>query len=248
MIVRLVPWRQYPFGGVEPIRRAVRENLLAGADLIKVYITGTLRGPREVLHYYSREEIQVAVDEAHRMGVPVATHCIGGQGLKLALETGIDVIEHGYFVTDEEIESLLKYSRWLVITPSIFFTDARIRTLPPNLVDGHLRQREEVRVRLAAAIRAGVKYGIGTDAMHGGLAREIGYVVEMGATPATALRAATADAARICGLEDRAGTIEKGKWADCIGVTGNPLENPDALEQVRTVIQNGRLVRSERAA
>jgi imidazolonepropionase-like amidohydrolase len=133
----------------------VRENLLAVADLIKVYIMGTLRGPREVLHYYSREEIQVAVDEAHRMGVPVATHCIGGQGLKMALETGIDVIEHGYFVTDEEIESLLKYGRWLVITPSIFFTDARIRTLPPNLIDGHLRQREEVRVRLAAAIRAG---------------------------------------------------------------------------------------------
>jgi imidazolonepropionase-like amidohydrolase len=238
----------YPFGGIEPIRSAVRENLLAGADLIKVYITGTLRGPRQVLHYYSREEIQVAVDEAHRMGVPVATHCIGGQGLKLALETGIDVIEHGYFVTDEEIESLLKYDRWLVMTPSIFFTDARIRTLPPNLVDGHLRQREEVRVRLAAAIRAGVKYGIGTDAMHGGLAREIGYVVEMGATPVAALRAATADAARICGLEDRVGTIEKGKWADCIGVTGNPLENPGALEQVRTVIQNGRMVRSERAA
>jgi imidazolonepropionase-like amidohydrolase len=238
----------YPFGGVEPIRSAVRENLLAGADLIKVYITGTLRGPRQVLHYYSREEIQVAVDEAHRTGVPVATHCIGGQGLKLALETGIDVIEHGYFVTDEEIESLLKYDRWLVMTPSIFFTDARIRTLPPNLVDGHLRQREEVRMRLAAAIRAGVKYGIGTDAMHGGMAREIGYVVEMGATPAAALRAATADAARICGLEDRAGTIEKGKWADCIGVTGNPLENPDALERVRTVIQKGRLVRSERAA
>jgi imidazolonepropionase-like amidohydrolase len=235
----------YPFGGVEPIRSAVRENLLAGADLIKIYTTGTLRGPRQIGNYFSREEVQVAVDEAHRAGVPVATHCIGGPGLKLALETGIDVIEHGYFVTDEEIESLLKYDRWLVMTPSIFFTDARIRTLPPDLVDGHLRQRGEVRARLAAAIRAGVKYGIGTDAMHGGLAREIGYVVEMGATPAAAIRAATADAARICGLEDRVGTIEKGKWADCIGVTGNPLENPDALERVRTVILEGRLVKKD---
>jgi len=103
----------YPFGGVEQIRIAVRENLQAGADLIKVYITGTLRGPRKILHFYSREEIQAVVDEAHRIGVPVATHCIGGPGLRLALETGIDVIEHGYFMTDEEIELLGKYDRWL---------------------------------------------------------------------------------------------------------------------------------------
>ena len=235
----------YPFGGVEQIRSAVRENLQAGADLIKVYITGTLRGPRQILHFYSREEIQAAVDEAHRLGVPVAAHCIGGPGLKLALETGIDVIEHGYFVTDEEIESLLKYDRWLVMTPSIFFTDARIRTLPPDLIDGHLRQREEVRQRLAAAIRAGVKYAVGTDGMHGGLAREIAYLVEMGATPAAGLQAATADAARVCGLGDRVGTLQKGKLADCIGVEGNPLEDPDALERVRTVILEGRLVKKD---
>ena len=235
----------YPFGGVEQIRSAVRENLQAGADLIKVYITGTLRGPRQILHFYSREEIQAAVDEAHRLGVPVAAHCIGGPGLKLALETGIDVIEHGYFVTDEEIKSLLKYDRWLVMTPSIFFTDARIRTLPPDLIDGHLRQREEVRRQLAAAIRAGVKYAVGTDGMHGGLAREIAYLVEMGATPAAGLQAATADAARVCGLGDRVGTLQKGKLADCIGVEGNPLEDPDALERVRTVILEGRLVKKD---
>jgi imidazolonepropionase-like amidohydrolase len=131
----------YPFGGVEKIRSAVRENLQAGADLIKVYITGTLRGPRQILHFYSREEIQAVVDEAHRVGVPVATHCIGGPGLRLALEAGIDVIEHGYFMTDQEIELVGQYDRWLVMTPSIFFADARIRTLPPELIEGHLRQR-----------------------------------------------------------------------------------------------------------
>jgi imidazolonepropionase-like amidohydrolase len=237
----------YPFGGVGQIRSAVRENLQAGADLIKVYITGTLRGPRQILHFYSREEIQAAVDEAHRVGVPVATHCIGGPGLRLALETGIDVIEHGYFMTDEEIELLGKYNRWLVMTPSIFFTDARIRTLPPDLIDGHLRQREEVHQRLAAAIRSGVHYAVGTDGMHAGLAREIAYLVEMGAMPAAALQAATADAAKVCGLGDRTGTLQKGKLADCIGVEGNPLEDPGALERVRTVILEGRLVKAERS-
>jgi imidazolonepropionase-like amidohydrolase len=236
----------YPFGGVEQIRSAVRENLQAGADLIKVYITGTLRGPRLIPYFYSREEIQAAVDEAHRVGVPVATHCIGGPGLRLALETGIDVIEHGYFITDEEIELLGKYNRWLVMTPSIFFTDARIRTLPPDLIDGHLRQREEVHQRLAAAIRAGVRYAVGTDGMHAGLAREIAYLVELGATPAAGLQAATADAAKVCGIADRTGTLQKGKLADCIGVEGNPLEDPGALERVRTVILEGRLVKAER--
>jgi imidazolonepropionase-like amidohydrolase len=235
----------YPFGGVEAIRSAVRENLQAGADLIKVYITGTLRGPKQIPHFYSREEVLVAVDEAHRLGIPVATHCIGGPGLKLALETGIDVIEHGYFVTDGEIELLLKYDRWLVMTPSIFFTDARIRTLPPDLIEGHLQQRDEVHRRLAAAIRAGVKYAVGTDGMHGGLAREIAYLVGLGAAPAAALRAATVDAARVCGLGDRTGTLQKGKWADCIGVEGNPLEDPGALERVRTVILEGRLAKKD---
>ncbi len=78
-----------------------------------------------------------AVDEAHRVGTPVATHCIGGIGLEWALEAGIDVIEHGYFMTDREIDLLIQSDRWLVMTPSIFFADERIRTLPPHLIEGH---------------------------------------------------------------------------------------------------------------
>ena len=74
-----------PLGGVEQIRGAVHENLQAGADLIKVYITGTLRGPLQILHFYSREEIQAAVDEAHHVGVPVATHCIRRAGTAAGL-------------------------------------------------------------------------------------------------------------------------------------------------------------------
>ena len=181
----------YPFGGVDQIRTAVRENLAAGADLIKIYITGTLRGSKGLPSYFSKEEIQTAVDEAHRVGVPVATHCIGGIGLEWALETGIDVIEHGYFMTDREIDLFIQSDRWLVMTPSIFFTDERIRTLPPHLIEGHLRQREEVGQRMRAAIQAGVKFAVGTDGMHGGLAQEIQYLVDFGATPSQALMAAT---------------------------------------------------------
>jgi imidazolonepropionase-like amidohydrolase len=235
----------YPFGGVEQIRQAVRENLAAGADLIKIYITGTLRSPRGILHYFSREEIQTAVDEAHRVGVPVATHCIGGPGLRLALEAGIEVIEHGYFITDEEIDLLGKSASLLVMTPSIFFTDARIKNLPADLIDGHLRQREEVRRRMASAIEAGIDYAVGTDGMHGSLAQEIKYLTEFGASAADALRAATAAAARVCRMEDAVGTLEKGKLADLIGVEGDPLTDPGALQKVRTVILEGTLVKHD---
>jgi imidazolonepropionase-like amidohydrolase len=233
----------YPFGGVEQIRTAVRENLSAGADLIKIYITGTLRDPKGIPSYFSKEEIQTAVDEAHRVGIPVATHCIGGVGLEWALETGIDTIEHGYFLTDKEINLLAKSESWLVMTPSIFFTEARIRTLPPHLIEGHLQHRDEVGQRMKAAIKAGVKFAVGTDGMHGGLAQEIQYLVDFGATTSQALMAATRHAARVCGLEASIGTLEPGKFGDIIGVEGNPLKDIGALKTVKTVISHGKIIK-----
>jgi len=231
----------YPFGGIDQIQAAVRENLSAGADLIKIYITGTLRGPKGIPSYFSKEEIQTAVDEAHRVGIPVATHCIGGIGFEWAIETGIDVIEHGYFLTDREIDLFIKSDRWLVMTPSIFFTDARIQTLPKNLIDGHLQQREEVAQRVRAAIKAGIRFAVGTDGMHGGLAQEIQYLVDFGATPSQALRAATSNAAKVCGLEESIGTLEPGKFGDIIGVKGNPLEDIGTLKKVKTVVSRGEI-------
>ncbi len=231
----------YPFGGIDQIQAAVRENLSAGADLIKIYITGTLRGPEGIPSYFSREEIQTAVDEAHRVGIPVATHCIGGIGFEWALEIGIDVIEHGYFLTDREIDLFVKSDKWLVMTPSVFFTDARIQTLPTDLIDGHLRQRDEVAQRMRAAIKAGIRFAVGTDGMHGGLAQEIQYLVEFGATPIQALMAATCHAAKVCGLEESIGTLEPGKFGDIIGVKGNPLEDIEALKRVKTVVSRGEI-------
>jgi imidazolonepropionase-like amidohydrolase len=233
----------YPFSGVETIRQAVRENLSAGADLVKIYITGTVKSPKGLPHYFSREEVQTLVDEAHRAGVPVATHCIGGPGLTMALEAGIDVIEHGYFASDEEIENIGKLDRWLVLTPSIFYTDARIKTLPPHLIQPHLQQRKEVGQRMSAAIKSGIKFAVGTDGMHGGLAQEIKYLTDFGASAATAIRAATIQAAMVCGMEKEIGTLEAGKAADVIGVEGDPYNDISALFRVATVIQAGKIIR-----
>jgi imidazolonepropionase-like amidohydrolase len=233
----------YPFSGVETIRQAVRENLSAGADLIKIYTTGTVKSPKGLPHYFSREEVQTLVDEAHRAGVPVATHCIGGPGLTMALEAGIDVIEHGYFASDEEIEKIGKLDRWLVMTPSIFFTDARIKTLPPNLIQPHLQQRAEVGQRMSAAIKSGIKFAVGTDGMHGGLAQEIKYLTDFGASPADAIRSTTIRAAIVCGMENEIGTLDAGKAADVIGVDGNPYDDIGALFRVATVIQAGNIIK-----
>jgi imidazolonepropionase-like amidohydrolase len=231
----------YSFGGVEQVRTAIRENLAAGADVIKIFITGTLRGPKGIPSFFTKEEIQAAVGEAHRVGVPVATHCIGGVGLEWALETGIDTIEHGYFLTDREIDLLAQSESWLVMTPSIFFTDARIQTLPPYLIEGHLQQRDEVRQRMSAAIKASVKFAVGTDGMHGGLAQEIQYLMDFGATTSQALMAATCHAAKVCGLEESIGTLESGKFGDIIGVKGNPLDDIRALKRIKIVISRGEI-------
>ena len=235
----------YPFDGLDAIRDAVRGNLRAGADLIKFYVTGTLKGPRGIPSYYSQQEIGLVVEEARRVGVRTAVHCIGGIGLDWCLEGGVDSIEHGYFATERQIGLLAASDSWLVMTPSPFLTEARIRTLPPNLIAHHLHQRDEAAERMAAALKGGVKIAVGTDGMHTGLAQEIEYLVHLGASEEGALAAATRNAAAVCGLAERVGTLEIGKMADIVGVSGNPLEDIGALKRVKTVIAGGRVRRKE---
>jgi len=97
---------------------------------------------------------------------------------------------------------------------------------------------------MRAAIGAGVKYAVGTDGMHGGLAKEMEYLTQFGASPDEALAAATARAAEVCGLSDKVGSLQKGGRADVIGVWGDPLRDITALQRVDTVIQGGKLVKS----
>jgi imidazolonepropionase-like amidohydrolase len=231
----------YPFDGPDQVRQAVRENLKAGADVIKLFITGTVREGKELPCFLSREEISLAVQEAHRVGKRIAAHCIGGIGFEECLSAGVDSIEHGYFATDREIDLLMKSHSWLVLTPIPYFEDEFTRYLPPELANAFERGREEVAERLGAAIRSGVNFAVGTDALHGGLPRAIEHLVKLGASENEALAAATRRAAIVLGLENEIGTLEPGKSADLVGIKGNPLKDIRALRRVSTVIQRGKI-------
>ena len=236
----------YAFDGPEEVRRAVRENIKAGADLIKIFVTGASPERGEIISYLSKEEISVAVQEAHRAGLRTAAHCIGGSGLDECLECGVDSIEHGYFITDRQIDHLLKLNRWMVLTPSPYFSEERLRGRTREIAENYRRLRDKVSERMSAAIRSGVKFAVGTDGLHGGLARELEYLVELwGVKPHDALMAATRHAAAVLGLEETLGTLEAGKSADLIGLKDDPLQDIRALRQVRTVICRGRLYHSE---
>ena len=114
-----------PFDGAEAIRAAVRENLKRGADFIKLFVTGRTTQSSYVPYYLSPQEIHTAVDEAHRAGKTVAAHCVGGEGLNHCIQQGVDIIEHAYFASDDQIADLVKEDRWIVLTP-------RLTSTPPE--------------------------------------------------------------------------------------------------------------------
>jgi imidazolonepropionase-like amidohydrolase len=232
----------YPFNGVEEIRNAIHENLAAGADFIKIYISGTLKGDGDLPSYLTREEIETAIRTSHEAGLKVASHCVGGIGLDWALELGLDTLEHAYHISDAQIGKLAVSNTKLVLTPSPILNDEIVNHYPKHLIQGHFNERDEISNRMKALIGANIPFGLGTDGMHGELAQEAEYVVELGASNFSALQALTIYGARVCGIENEAGSLVAGKYADIIAVEGNPFENIHALKKVKAVVKQGRLV------
>ena len=234
--------------GVDGARKAVREQVMYGADWIKYYSDRRYHFEADgVLHSmvnFTDEEAKAIVDEAHRIGKKVAAHAIGSDGIAAALRAGVDTIEHGDGLTDALMDEMAKRGIYWVptITVGMYVAPGRGGNWP-KMAD---LQREN----FPKAIKKGVKIALGTDA--GGFdwkvlnqAKEFEYYVQYGMTPLQAIRAGTSVPAELLGWGDKVGTIEAGKWADIVAVSGDPLKDIKELENVKFVMKGGSVYKNE---
>ena len=229
-------------------REAVRSRYQDGADLIKITATGGVLSVAKSGQnpQFMTDELEAIVDTAKDYGMTVAVHAHGKEGMKRAIEAGVDSIEHGTHM-DEEIRNLM-VANGTYYVPTImagkFVADkAKIDGYFPELVRpkaaaiGPLIQRT-----FEKAHKAGVKIAFGTDSgvsAHGDNGQEFALMVEAGMAPADALRSATINSAQLLGVSDILGTLEAGKLADIVAVSGNPLDDISLMESVSFVMKDG---------
>jgi len=235
--------------GPEAARKAVREQIKYGADLIKIYSTHRFRftpgGKMDSIPTFTLAETQAIVDEAHREGVKVACHAYGGEGLHNCIDAGADSVEHGLDLDDAAITKMIDKGIWLVPTLYVYEYEPEEDLLASGGKTSRARIHE---ASFRKALARGVKIAFGTDAgpfPHGTQAKEFEYMTRFGMTNARALRAATLDAAELMGWSDRIGTIEKGKYADLVAVSGDPLADITELERVKFVMKGGEVKRND---
>lgn len=230
-----------PFEGVQAIRQAVRDNQAAGANLIKIYLTGSLYGTPDDIgrSYFSVDEVRGAVEEAHRLGLPVSAHAFAGEGIELALKTGIDCIEHGLFPDDRQIDAMAKSQTWLSTTYAYTIGEQA----PAAAADrGDDRLRELAAERLARMLNAGVLVAAGTDEGSGGIAHEASALAFLGMPPWLVLDAITSAGARLAGMGAQTGALRPGLDADMVVLDGDPLDDLGELGRVHAVVQGGRVM------
>ena len=234
--------------GVEGARKAVREQAMYGADWIKYYSDRRYHFEADgVLHSmvnFTDEEAKAIVDEAHRLGKKVAAHAIGSDGIAAALRAGVDTIEHGDGLTDALMDEMTRKGVYWVPTLTVGLYVA------PGRGGNWQKMADLQRENFAKAMKKGVKIALGTDA--GGFdwkkvnqAKEFEYYVQYGMTPMQSIRTGTAVAAELLGWSDKAGTIEAGKWADLVAVSGDPLKDISELQKVKFVMKGGAVHKNE---
>ncbi|MCI9478092.1 MAG: amidohydrolase family protein [Lachnospiraceae bacterium] len=231
-----------PFDGPEQFRRQARENIAHGVDFLKVFMTKVINATPFIYHFMSPEELRAVVHEARSVGIPTACHCSGGQGLDDCVEAGIDCLEHVYYITEKQVETVERADRWVVYTPSYALNDTLLFKFSPKDREGSLAEKEIICNCLRGAVKGGLKFGIGTDGLHQGLAQECRYVSELGASNKAVLAGVTVNAAEICGVSGKTGSITKGLAADLAALDGNPLEDLEALKHVAAVYQDGKSI------
>jgi len=229
--------------GVEAVRATVRTMVRAGADVIKCASTGGAssragHGPKDSA--FTLEEMKALVDEAHALGRRVMCHAVGGPGLRVAIEAGVDSIEHGCYL-DEDPELIpMMAERGTFFVPTLTVYEYHRESPAPHVRERARALRSHHMESVSRALAAGVKVVAGTDAGghgHPNNALELEHLVAAGMTPMQALQAATSRAAECLGLEQEIGTIEKGKWADLVLVDGDPLRDVRVLQDARRIMR-----------
>jgi imidazolonepropionase-like amidohydrolase len=237
--------------GPDDCRRAAREALRDGADLIKVSTSGGVGSEKDNPWepQFTVEEIKAITYEAHVVGKRVATHAQGAQGIKNAIISGVDTVEHGFFLDDECIKLMLEHGTYYVPTFALVEVYKRALSNPYDMPEYRLRKQkmciDAMPKSLMMAYKAGIKIATGPDYFgaplreHGENADELLAMVKYGMKPMDVIVAATKNGAECIGIQDKVGTLTEGKIADIIALQGDPLQEIEAVKRVCFVMKGG---------
>ncbi len=235
--------------GPEECRLATRLQMKYGADVIKVCASGGVLSESDPVDVpqLTPEELHAIMSEAHNWGRKVAAHAHGDLAAKLAVEAGVDSIEHGSFVQPATLQLMKAKGVYLVLTrmTQVWVND-KADSYPPKIAAKARAAYAAHAAMMKNALRIGVPIAFGTDAAvfpHGLNAQEFGDYVDLGMTPSAALLTSSQGAARLLGVDKDTGTLEVGKFADVVAVTGNVLTNIRATENPVLVMKQGAVVR-----
>ena len=232
------------------VRAKVRENKKFGAKVIKFCGTGGVlsKGTKVGAQQFSYEEMKAIVDEAHQLGLKVAVHAHGEEGINTAIKAGVDSVEHSSFISDEGIRAAKANGTYLsmdVYVSDYILSEGEAAGILKESLEKERTVGKKQRERFKAAVKAGVKMAYGTDAgvyPHGDNGKQMKYMVKWGLSPLQAIQASTINNAALFGLENDIGKIKDGYFADIIAVKDNPLENIGELEAVRFVMKGGNII------
>ncbi len=240
--------------GADGFRHAVRRQLRAGADVIKIAITGGIAGEHEQIRdsQATFAEMEAACQAAHNAGRRVTAHAGSAVAISEAIRAGLDCVEHGYFLDQSTVNQMAEKGVYLVPTLSVSRAEDYMQRIgcPRWMIDKSLRAGDEHMRSFQMALAAGVPIAMGTDMLpadpyDGTLAvyREVEWMVEGGMSAPAALRASTLSAAELCGVAADLGSVTPGKLADLVAMPANPLEDIRALRGIDTVVKDGAIVR-----
>jgi imidazolonepropionase-like amidohydrolase len=251
------PLDRAPIKSADEARAAVREQIARGADWIKLYTAGnysfTATGEAEYVVTYPLPVLQALIDETHRLGHKTGCHVYGGEGQKNAIVAGCDTIEHGFGLNQSQLD--------MMVAKKLYYDPTLVRYTEPYMDDndnkstgGKYRMIPIFEKAVSTAIAtAGLKIMVGSGVdgstfVHGTQGLEFEALVKRGMSPARAIQSGTTINAEAMGWQDRVGSIDKGKFADLIAVSGDPLADVTELQRVKFVMKGGKIIKNELTA